>query len=186
MMMGHTTSGPYTIQPNTLRPQITVCCDMETDGGGWTIIQRRIDDTSFDEKWFHYQNGFGIPCGSYWIRLDNIHALTQQTNYQLRVELSDFQGNKTYADYKFFAVGSARNKYSLYVSGYNQNSTAGNSLEESSGGLRFTTSDSDKDYSYFSPGSCTPSYRCSCTARDCTNTGIDNCASRYNAGCTRY
>ena len=151
MMMGHNTSGSYTIQPNNSRPQITACCDMETDGGGWTIIQRRIDDTSFDEKWFHYQNGFGIPCKSHWIGLEHMHALTTHTIYQLRVELSDFQGNKAYADYKFFAVGSAKNKYSLYINGYNQNSTAGDSLEESSG-LRFTTSDSDNDYSYYHVG----------------------------------
>ena len=65
------------------------------------------------------------------------------------------------------------------VSGYNQNSTAGDSLEDS-GGLRFTTSDSDNDYSYNTPGSCTQ-YRYSCTPADCTNTGIDNCASQYNA-----
>ena len=117
MMMGHNTSGSYTIQPNTSRPQITACCDMETDGGGWTIIQRRIDDTNFDGEWIHYQYGLGIPCKSHWIGLENMHALTQQSIYQLRVELSDFQGNKTYADYKFFAVGSARNKYSLFVSG---------------------------------------------------------------------
>ena len=181
MMMGYTISGPYSIKPNKSSPQFTACCDMETDGGGWTIIQRRIGDTNFDEKWIHYQYGFGIPCGSYWIGLQNMHALTTQTIHQLRVELSDFQDNKTYADYKFFAVGSARNKYSLMVSGYNQTSTAGNSLEDS-GGLRFTTSDSDHDYGYFSPGSCTTSYRCICTAPDCTNTGFENCASQYNAG----
>ena len=156
--MGHTISGPYSIKPNKSSPPFTACCDMETDGGGWTIIQRRIDDTNFDGEWIHYQYGFGIPCGSYWIGLENMHALTTHNIYQLRVELSDFQGNKTYADYKFFAVGSARNKYSLMVSGYDQNSTAGNSLEDS-GGLRFTTSDSDNDY------------HCSY-----------NCASRYNAG----
>ena len=179
--MGHTTSGPYTIQPNTSRPQITACCDMETDGGGWTIIQRRIDDTSFDEKWFHYQNGFGIPCGSYWIGLENMHALTQQTIHQLRVELSDFQGNKTYADYKFFSVGSATRKYSLFVNGYNQNSTAGDSLEESNG-LRFTTSDNDNDNSYYTPA-WTNTYS-SCYNYRCygTNTGFENCASQFSAG----
>ena len=171
MMMGYNTSGYYTIQPNTSRPQITACCDMETDGGGWTIIQSRKDNIDFNEGWFYYQNGFGIPCKSHWIGLENIHALTMQTFHHLRIELSDFQGNKAYAHYNFFAVGSAQRKYSLYVSGYNQNSTAGDSLEESNG-LRFTTSDSDNDNSYYS-------YKCHCSY---SNTGFENCASQYNAG----
>ena len=110
-----------------------------------------------------------------------MHALTQQTIHQLRVELSDFQDNKTYADYKFFAVGSARNKYSLYVNGYNQNSTAGDSLEESNG-LRFTTSDSDHDYSYYTPAWTSTSSRCYSYRCYGTNTGFENCASQYNAG----
>ena len=79
-----------------------------------------------------------------------MHAITQNIINQLRVELSDFQNNKAYADYKFFAVGSAKRKYSLFVNGYNQNSTAGDSLEESNG-LRFTTSDNDNDYSWYPP-----------------------------------
>ena len=57
------------------------------------------------------------------------------------------------------------------VNGYNQNSTAGNSLEDS-GGLRFTTSDSDHDYGYYS-------YKCGCIY---SNTGFENCASQYSAG----
>ena len=181
--MGYTISGPYSIKPNKSSPQFTACCDMETDGGGWTIIQSRVDNFNFDTKWIHYQNGFGIPCKSHWIGLEKIRSLTQDrlVTSQLRIDLTDFDDNKAFAEYRSFLVGSMKNKYSLHVNGYNQNSTAGDSLEESTG-LRFTTYDSDNDYSYFSPGSCTPSYRCSCTAHDCTNTGFENCASQYNAG----
>ena len=157
---------------------------METDGGGWTIIQSRKDDTNFDGQWFKYEYGFGTPCKSRWIGLEKIYALTHHRLIlpQLRIDLTDFDDNKAFAEYRSFLVGNAINKYSLMVSGYNQNSTAGNSLEDS-GGLRFTTSDRDNDNSYFSPVTYTPShYRYPCTAPDCTNTGIDNCASQYNAG----
>ena len=183
MMMGYNTSGPYSIQPNTSGPPFIACCDMETDGGGWTIIQRRIDDTNFDEKWFHYQYGFGVPCESYWIGLEKILSLTQQTlvTSQLRIDLTDFEDNRTFAAYRSFLVGNIENKYSLFVSGYNQNSTAGDSLEESSG-LRFTTSDSDNDNSYYTPAR--TSRGTSCYYNRCygTNTGFENCASQYNAG----
>ena len=159
-MMGYTTSGPYSIQPKKSSPPFTACCDMDTDGGGWTIIQRRVDNFNFAAKWIHYQYGFGIPCKSHWIGLEKMHSLTQQTlvSPKLRIDLTDFDDNKVFAEYRSFLVGNIKNKYSLYVNGYNQNSTAGDSLEESSG-LRFTTSDSDNDYG------------CSY-----------NCASRYSAG----
>ena len=158
--MGYTDSGPYPIQPNTSEPPFITCCDMETDGGGWTIIQSRKDDTDFNGQWFKYEYGFGTPCKSHWIGLEKIHTLTHHRLIlpQLRIDLTDFDDNQAFAEYRSFLVGSAINKYSLMVSGYNQNSTAGDSLEDS-GGLRFTTSDRDHDYS------------CSY-----------NCASQYRAG----
>ena len=35
---GDQPSGIYTIQPRGLNETIEVKCDMETDGGGWTVI----------------------------------------------------------------------------------------------------------------------------------------------------
>ena len=37
-------------------------CDMETDGGGWTVILRRqryVPGTDFRRGWEDYENGFG-------------------------------------------------------------------------------------------------------------------------------
>nr|KAG5688078.1 hypothetical protein BaRGS_007123 [Batillaria attramentaria] len=48
--------------------QIEVYCDQTTDGGGWTVIQRRIDGSvSFDRNWTDYEEGFGELRGEFWL-----------------------------------------------------------------------------------------------------------------------
>ncbi|XP_078665434.1 uncharacterized protein LOC144907898 [Branchiostoma floridae x Branchiostoma belcheri] len=82
---GSTTSGVYlvTLQNNT---PVEVYCDMDTDGGGWTIIQRRIDGTvPFNRTWEDYKQGFGNKDGEHWLGNDNIHLLTNQKDYRLQL-----------------------------------------------------------------------------------------------------
>ena len=55
--------------------KIHVRCDMETDGGGWIVIQRRTSNgtVNFTRKWDDYVNGFGDLDGEFWIGLNNIY-----------------------------------------------------------------------------------------------------------------
>jgi len=55
---------------------------------------------------------------------DNIHQLTTTVRQKLRVELEDFEGNKTYAQYNDFLVGSEEEQYKLLMIG-TYNGTAG-------------------------------------------------------------
>lgn len=64
-----------------------VFCDMETDGGGWTVIQRRkIGLISFSQSWKQYKEGFGSPQGDFWLGNEHIHRLSRRPT-TLRVEL---------------------------------------------------------------------------------------------------
>lgn len=45
-------------------------------------------------------------------------------DYELRVDLEDFSGNKAYAKYSTFYIGDASTNYKLLVTGYS--GTAGN------------------------------------------------------------
>jgi len=116
---------------------------MDTDGGGWTVFQRREDGSvDFYRYWTDYQQGFGNLSGEFWLGLDKIHRLTSTTT-QLRVDMQDFEGNSRYAQYSSFSVGDSVSKYTLSVSGYS--GTAGDSLVIGHNGHKFSTRDQDND-----------------------------------------
>ncbi|XP_061176961.1 fibrinogen-like protein A [Saccostrea echinata] len=121
----------------------SVYCDMSTDGGGWTAIQRRQDNsTDFYKNWEDYKHGFGDPENNYWIGNDAIHELTKNEDQELRVELQSFDGDKAYAQYTTFYVGNEDSKFKLTVSGYL--GTTGDSLGYHNG-MMFSTKDQDND-----------------------------------------
>ena len=93
---------------------MNVFCDMVTDGGGWTVIQRRVDDsTNFYLGWASYKQGFGSLFGNLWLGNDNIHRLTASGNIVLRVDLEDWEGKTLHVVYGTFVVDDERNKYKL-------------------------------------------------------------------------
>ena len=128
-------------------------CDMDTDGGGWTVIQRRRDGSvDFYRGWTQYKNGFGSLTDEFWLGNDNIHRLTASRNTKLRVDVEDWSGNKAYAKYGSFRVDDENNKYRLTVGSYS--GTAGDSLAYHNG-MFFTTKDRDNDKD---SGNCAQSY----------------------------
>ena len=123
---GFTSSGVYTINPDGGKP-IQVLCDMVTNGGGWTVFQRRLDGSvDFFLGWESYKNGFGNLSGEFWLGNDNLHRLTSAGSVTLRVDLADFEGDIRYAEYTTFKVADEADKYRLSIGGYS--GTAGDSF----------------------------------------------------------
>ncbi|KAG5210955.1 ficolin-2 isoform X1 [Ovis aries] len=142
---GHFLSGWHTIYLPDCRP-LTVLCDMVTDGGGWTVFQRRMDGSvDFFRTWIAYKQGFGSQLGEFWLGNDNIHALTAQGTSELRVDLMDFEGNHRFAKYQSFRMGDEAEKYKLVLGAFVEGS-AGDSLTDH-GDHFFSTKDRDNDES---------------------------------------
>lgn len=102
---------------------------MATDGGGWTVIQRR-DKLEMQENFFRtseeYAKGYGELTGECQLGLKHIHALTSQSICEARFDLWDFMGSKAYAKYKVFQILDQEHRYALRIAGYSGN--AGDSM----------------------------------------------------------
>ncbi|XP_043218848.1 uncharacterized protein LOC122380093 [Amphibalanus amphitrite] len=102
-------------------------CDMDTDDGGWTVIQRRNDfgtpKLNFSQTWNAYKHGFGDLDKEFWFGNENIHKLTHDQDVTLRVDLEDFDGNTAYAIYTKFKVSGEDDGYYLEVAGYHGNAS---------------------------------------------------------------
>ncbi|XP_042555708.1 fibrinogen-like protein 1 [Dipodomys spectabilis] len=126
---GFKNSGFYKIKPLRSSAEFSVYCDM-SDGGGWTVIQRRSDGSeNFNRGWSDYENGFGNFVrrnGEYWLGNKNLHLLTTQGDYTLKIDLEDFEKKSRYAQYKNFQVGDEKNSYELNIGEYS--GTAGDAL----------------------------------------------------------
>ncbi|XP_050782844.1 tenascin isoform X1 [Gopherus flavomarginatus] len=143
LLNGESASGLYTIYMNGNKSQpMEVYCDMISDGGGWIVFLRRHNGKEdFYRNWRTYAAGFGDPTDEFWIGLENLHKITSQGQYELRVDLRD-KGETAYALYDRFSVGDSKTRYRLKVDGYS--GTAGDSMIYHNG-RSFSTFDKDND-----------------------------------------
>ncbi|GBM39883.1 Techylectin-5A, partial [Araneus ventricosus] len=121
---GRKKSGIYTIwtgESSTTRKQLRVYCDMETDDGGWTVIQRRGKfpvQQDFYKDWESYRNGFGNVSEEFWLGNENIRVLCRE-GCKIRFDLVDENGEKGFALYQNFILSSAN--YRLNIGDYSGN-----------------------------------------------------------------
>ncbi|XP_031550003.1 fibrinogen-like protein A [Actinia tenebrosa] len=123
---------------------------MTTDGGGWTVFQRRdYELVNFTRGWQDHKTGFGNLNGEFWLGLEKVYRLTKRQVTKLRIDLEAPTGNKGYAVYSSFSISDESDFYRLGTSGYS--GTAGDALANSSNSYwiannrRFSTFDKDND-----------------------------------------
>lgn len=171
---GSTSSGVYTVWPRSriLKTSVQVFCDMETNGGGWTVIQRRGDfgraKDYFFNDWNAYKLGFGDISQDFWLGNDLIFAITSQKQYSLRFDLRDLTGETRWALYDNFWVDSEDYNYTLHARGYT--GTAGDSFTVHSG-HQFSTKDRDNDID--NTKSCAVTYKAGWWYHKCQSSNLN-------------
>ncbi|XP_018541609.1 angiopoietin-1 isoform X1 [Lates calcarifer] len=133
----------YNIQINSQETK-KVYCNMETAGGGWTVIQRREDGSvDFQRTWKEYKMGFGSVSAEHWLGNEYVYQLTSQRQYALRVELTDWDGHQAFSLYDRFQIGSEKQNYRLFLKSHS--GTAGRQSSLVIHGADFSTKDMDND-----------------------------------------
>lgn len=141
---GNKESGVYSLTIPDTKQQFKVYCDMETDGGGWTVIQKRFNGlVDFHQTWKNYTLGFGDISGEHWLGNEFISKLTQEKQHVLRIDLMDWEGNKAFSKYDQFLLDGEKQNYRIQLNGYS--GTAGRTSSMGQPGSDFSTKDVDHD-----------------------------------------
>ena len=122
-------------------------CDTLTDGGGWMVIQRRIQGVNedFNRFWWEYELGFGNLQTEFWYGLRSLHCLTSKGRWELWIDLTLANGTDTYLHYNHFSVGSPTTNYKLSISGFTGITPIDPFRSHPLNGQVFTTRDRDND-----------------------------------------
>ncbi|XP_055599988.1 angiopoietin-related protein 7-like [Uranotaenia lowii] len=106
-------SGVYRLQPQSgFQESFEAFCDQEYEGGGWTVIQNRLNGSvNFFRGWEAYEKGFGDLRGEFWLGLSKMHELSYSKPHELHIILEDYEGKQVVAKYDSFQVPKKSTNY---------------------------------------------------------------------------
>ncbi|XP_052786632.1 ficolin-2-like [Mya arenaria] len=121
---------------------------MDTDQGGWTVFQRRMNGKEdFYRNFSSYENGFGSLQGEFWLGLRLMNEMSSRTSNDLRIDITRGSGSTGYIVYADFSVGAGSN-YTLHVRNIRSESGVRSfdaGFDTDNNGSAFTTFDHDND-----------------------------------------
>nr|CAI5868211.1 unnamed protein product [Callosobruchus analis] len=132
-------TGLYSIKPSATSVVFKVLCDMNTQGGGWAVVQNRFGGSeNFNRSWQDYKRGFGDATGEFWLGLDYIHAITGLEPNELLIKVEDLHNNEGVFKSGEFSIGSEKEGYAIrLIDNHIGKSIAGLA------GIKFSTSDNN-------------------------------------------
>ncbi|XP_045191174.2 angiopoietin-2-like isoform X2 [Mercenaria mercenaria] len=113
--LGQEEGGIYNVTLWKSKQRIQVLCDMETDGGGWTVFQQRFDGTlDFAETFSVYESGFGDLNSEFWLGLKYIQEMAAIGETDLRLDMKALDGTDLYELFHNFSLSQAPD-YRLHI-----------------------------------------------------------------------
>ncbi|XP_071854639.1 fibrinogen-like protein A [Apostichopus japonicus] len=95
-----------------MEPPVQLNHILQRHGAG--VFQRRVDGyVDFYRNWNSYKEGFGQLDHEFWLGNDKLYHLTNQGNYQLRIDLVNVSGSPYYAKYNMFRINDESDTYRL-------------------------------------------------------------------------
>lgn len=166
---GATGDGIYRIDVDGAGPlsPADVVCDMTTEGGGWTVFQRRANGSvDFYRTYAEYASGFGNTT-EYWLGNDRLAALAGK-GVELRIDMVRYTGETAYARYSNFVVNPAADGYRMAVTWVG--GTAGDSFMGHSNHM-FSTWDKDQDTAAW--GNCAEQFKGAWWYTECHSSNLN-------------
>ena len=178
-LQGQRFNGLYLVDYNLGNRYISqVFCDQTTDGGGWTVVQRRMDGSeNFFRNWTEYRIGFGELHKEHWLGNEQIYFLTSHAflkGSELRVDMQiKAESTMRWAKYSGFNVDAEHTGYTLHISGFSGSYGVVDRLVEQNN-MKFSTYDVDNDHWSYS---CSLGKYGAWWYNDCHRTNLN---ARYN------
>ena len=168
-------SGVYKLDMKLGRFTTTdVYCDMNTDDGGWIVVQRNRKNShlGFNKNWREYTDGFGDPDGDFWAGLKLMYILTRNGQWEMRVDYQKADKTWSYLHYNHFSVGGASQEYPLIIGQFTGTGTDWFTSSRPLNGMKFSTPDNDNDRS--STFHCAANYRSGWWHNNCYHVNLNS------------
>jgi len=142
-------------------------------------MQQKVDETAFFHRsWSEFKEGFGSRDGNFWLGNDEIHRLTKDGGYKLKIDLQQKLSEKWFSvEYDKFVVGDEASNYVLQLGEFSGNIS---DMFSYSSGYMFSTYDRNNQ-----PWN-NPRYSNSCAIASQSGWWVRPCWYTFLNGIARY